>query len=174
MNDYDRDTGENAINSSPNNTPRAIAYGVNRLGSRHASNDTFHLDLHSSSQPNLDPASSTPSPTRQMETSRGDRKYKLDYYSIPVFLLEVLALAGLGYGAYYFHYEVNLKPRITGFYCDDNDYKYQPPQDKFKLMKDFENGPTELQFILLSMLSPLAIVSFLSDLTIDSLTSDTY
>lgn len=168
INDYDpRDTGENAYNnrSSPPNTPRAIAYGINRLGSRHASNDTFHLDLHhSSSQPNLDPASSTPSPTRRNHAnSSGGRnqniKYKLDYYSIPVFLLESIILGGLGYAAYYIHCVWDNKSNPGGFYCDDNNYKYPAPHSEWEMIRKFETVSSDRAFILLTMLSPLAIVS---------------
>lgn len=51
--------------------------------------------------------------------SEHSRPHRLDLYSVPVFILEVLVLSVLVLFAYFIHYLYYLEPLVTGFYCDD-------------------------------------------------------
>lgn len=54
----------------------------------------------------------------QQQQYGANKQYKIDLYSVPVFVLEILILAGLAYAAFliHFHYSVLHQPFISGFY----------------------------------------------------------
>jgi len=91
------------------------------------------------------------------ELGAGQRAHKLDLYSIPVFLLESLLLAGLAYLAYFVHFQYKLKPMISGFYCDDSSLRQEFSETK--LTKQFDHRDNEMTLIILLIVVPIVIVS---------------
>lgn len=86
------------------------------------------------------------------------RNHKLDLYSIPVFLLELLVLCGLAYGAYYSHFQYKHSPMINGFYCDDTSYRQEYQETAWT--KQF-NGKEEELYVLLTLLAvPILLILF--------------
>lgn len=141
--------------------------------SRHPSTETFQMDLRSSPQ-NLEPSrsSSIASHTDEMEQNRqqhngrpsnNDKSHKLDLYSIPVFLLEVLVLIGLAYFAQYVHFQYHHRPLLSGFYCDDISYRQQFVETKLTRM--FSQQQNELTLVALLLVVPIVLVSISASLT---------
>lgn len=133
--------------------------------SRHPSTETFQMDLRSSPQ-NLEPSrsSSIASHPDEMEPNRQhggpsntDKSHKLDLYSIPVFLLEVLVLIGLAYFGHYVHFQYHHKPLLSGFYCDDISYRQQFVETK--LTRVFSQPQNELTMVSLLLVVPIVLVS---------------
>lgn len=81
----------------------------------------------------------------------------LDYYSIPVFLLECIVLCALAYLAYYLHFEHEHEPQISGFYCDEAAYRQQLIETKFT--KQFSVRDNELVVVVALLAIPIVIVS---------------
>lgn len=130
--------------------------------SRHLSTETFQMDLRSSpSQQNLDPSRSSSLRSNQeleMEPQRHNEKpHKLDLYSIPVFLLEVIILLGLAYLAHFLHFQYKHEPLISGFYCDDTAYRQHFIESNFS--KAFSDEKNELPSVALALVVPIVLVS---------------
>lgn len=85
------------------------------------------------------------------------RAHKVDLYSIPVFCLELIILAGLGFAAYYIHFEYPHEPLLSGFYCDDLSYQKQPLDTL--ITKQFSKIDNELTVSALVATVPIVIVS---------------
>lgn len=139
---------------------------------RHLSGEAFQMDIRSSpSQQHLEPSrsSSLQSAPDELDVdgaterganlggSRRNRPHKLDLYSVPVFLLEVIVLAGLVYGAYYLHFQYDHKPLISGFYCDDISYRQQFLDRN--LAQGFTRQDNELVVLSLLLAVPIVTVS---------------
>lgn len=90
-------------------------------------------------------------------SGQNDKSHKLDLYSIPVFLLEVLVLIGLAFLAHYIHFQYHYKPLISGFYCDDMSYRHQFVETK--LTRIFSEEDNELTAIALILAVPIVLVS---------------
>lgn len=86
--------------------------------------------------------------------------YKLDLYSIPVFLLEVIILIGLGYSAYYLHLERQHEPLVSGFYCDDVAYRHRLIESN--VIKRLTRKESELTLLIVVFTIPIVIVSISS------------
>ena len=87
----------------------------------------------------------------------GRRAHKLDLYSIPVFLLECLAIAGLAYAAYFIHFQYKLKPLLSGFYCDDISLRQSFSENAYT--KLFRRPDNELMMLGGLLVVPLMVVS---------------
>lgn len=85
------------------------------------------------------------------------KQYKIDLYSIPVFLLEVIILLLLAYSAYYIHFQYKHEPLINGFYCDDISYRQQFAEST--LTKKFILKSDELTVTALLLAVPIVVVS---------------
>lgn len=133
--------------------------------SRHLSTETFQMDLRSSpSQQNLDQSrsSSLQSNNRchemdQQSNEINDKQHKLDLYSIPVFLLEVIILIGLAYLAQFVHFQLQHDSMPAGFYCDDISYRKNRIEDKFTQI--FSHRRDELTFVAGILVVPVVLVS---------------
>mgnify|MGYP003729643463 CR=1 FL=1 len=93
-----------------------------------------------------------------MDRRQGERSHKLDLYSIPVFFLELLVLTGLGYSAYYLHFQHNHDPFVSGFYCDDISYRQQYLESK--LTQHFSKRHNEITIVILLLTVPLVFIIF--------------
>lgn len=133
--------------------------------SRHLSTETFQMDLRSSpSQQNLDQSrsSSLQSNNRcdemdQQSNEINNRSHKLDLYSIPVFLLEVIILICLAYLAQFIHFQYQHDSMPAGFYCDDISYRQNRIEDKF--IQIFSHKRDELTFVAGILVVPVVLVS---------------
>lgn len=127
------------------------------------------MDLRSSpSQQHLNPSRSSSLDSRDERANELDppttiesRSHKLDLYSIPVFLLEVIVLAGLAYAAYYIHFEYQHEPLISGFYCDDTSYRHNYDRSDAKLAPQITGKQDiELTFLSMTLVLPVVVVIF--------------
>lgn len=82
---------------------------------------------------------------------------KLDLYSIPVFLLEVVILIGLAFAAHYIHFQHKHEPYLTGFYCDDISLRHEYHDSK--LTEQFTRPDNELVILGLLLVVPIVMVS---------------
>lgn len=82
---------------------------------------------------------------------------KLDLYSIPVFLIELLILLGLAYAAHFIHFQHKPEPYLTGFYCDDIDFRHQYSESK--LTEQFNKPDNELVLLAILLAAPILVVS---------------
>lgn len=91
------------------------------------------------------------------QRASNEKSYKIDLYSIPVFLVELAVLAGLAYVAYLFHFQYTPEPFISGFYCDDISYRqrYNPA----RYTKKFDHQLDMLTIISLLAVAPVLMVS---------------
>lgn len=135
--------------------------------SRHPSTETFQMDLRSSpSQQNLDPSrsSSLRSQVRvedmDQQSNNIKKPHKLDLYSIPVFLLEVIVLLGLAYLAAFIHFQYHHASYISGFYCDDTSFRQQFTNSNYT--KYFSDKDLELATVVLLLAVPIVLVGTLS------------
>lgn len=92
---------------------------------------------------------------RQADESR---PHRLDLYSVPVFILEVLVLAALAFVAYYLHYEYYIEPFVFGFYCDDSSLGHKFAKSEFT--EQFIKHDHELTVLCLLIAVPITMVSF--------------
>lgn len=94
-------------------------------------------------------------------TNSRDGTYKLDLYSIPVFILEVIILLSLGFTAFFIHCKFKHEPLVTGVYCDDTAYRQSFNQSKFTDL--FIVKEEEFMFIICLLIIPIIMVSILID-----------
>lgn len=93
----------------------------------------------------------------QRRQANESRPHSLDLYSVPVFILELLVLVGLGFAAYYLHYEYYIEPYLSGFYCDDITIRQQFAKSEFT--RQFIQRENELVVLTLLIAVPVTIVS---------------
>lgn len=135
---------------------------------RHLPSEAYQMDhLRSSpSQQRLDPSrSSSLSQPEDEDDGAGPiaspaglgRPHKLDLYSIPVFLLEVLVLCCLAAAAYYIHFQYHHEPLLSGFYCDEVALRHTFTEDKF--IQQFSREDTEQVVLALLLAVPIVLVS---------------
>lgn len=84
--------------------------------------------------------------------------HKLDLYSLPVFCLELLILIGLAFSAYYIHFVHYIEPMVSGFYCDDINYRQRYQQSE--LTKQFQQPQNELTVLALLLATPISFIIF--------------
>ncbi|KAG9510205.1 60S ribosomal protein L8 [Fragariocoptes setiger] len=150
------DTGEQLQqHSSPiRPTIRPIAYGVNQASWQQQSNDNnSHLDLNHRSSSSHRILDSSPS-----RSNAPKNPYKVDQYSLPVFFLELIVLAALGFLAQLCHYQNHVEPLVEGFYCDDIEYRHILISGK--IIKNLMGKTDEFIFIILSFVVPLVLILF--------------
>lgn len=82
---------------------------------------------------------------------------KLDLYSVPVFVLELLLLIGLAFAAHHIHFQYKHEPYLTGFYCDDISIRHEFHESK--LTEQFEHSDNELVVLSLLLIVPIVVVS---------------
>lgn len=82
---------------------------------------------------------------------------KLDLYSVPVFVLELLLLIGLAFAAHHIHFQYKHEPYLTGFYCDDISIRHEFHESK--LTEQFEHNDNELVVLSLLLVMPIVVVS---------------
>lgn len=82
---------------------------------------------------------------------------KLDLYSVPVFVLELIILIGLAFSAHYIHFQHKHEPYLTGFYCDDISLRHEYRESK--LTEQFTRPDNELVVLSLLLVVPLVVVS---------------
>lgn len=82
---------------------------------------------------------------------------KLDLYSIPVFILELGILIGLGFSAHYIHFQYKHEPYLSGFYCDDISLRNEYTESK--LTEQFTRPDNELVVLALLLAVPIIVVS---------------
>lgn len=146
---------------------------------RHMSTEAYQMDLRTStSQQQLNPSRSSSLESGQdeldgtgiepMSTATGlaggpygfdskSRPHKVDLYSIPVFCLELIVLAGLAFAAYFIHFQYQHEPLISGFYCDDVAFRQQPIDSL--VASQFSKLDNELTVVVLLIAIPIVIVS---------------
>lgn len=142
--------------------------------SRHLSTETFQMDIRSSpSQQHLDPLNSRSSSLRSQGEDDNEigqdtdapmmnqKKHKLDLYSIPVFLLEVLILCALSYAAQFIHFQYHNDSFVDGFYCDDTTLR-QHYKDDGSFVQLFNQKQNEATFVVIVAMVPIILVSIKS------------
>lgn len=90
---------------------------------------------------------------------------KLDLYSVPVFVLELIILVGLAFAAHHIHFQYKHEPYLTGFYCDDISIRHEYRESK--LAEQFSRPDNELVVLSLLLAVPIVVVSmmgFVADL----------
>lgn len=115
-----------------------------------------HL-VNSSRSPSLNHQDDQEADDQSLEQQQQNRPHKLDYYSIPVFLLEVIVLLGLTYSAYYIHFQYKHEPNVSGFYCDDTTLRQHFVQTNF--VRSFIKEDNEIVVIGLLLAVPITLVS---------------
>ena len=81
---------------------------------------------------------------------------KLDLYSIPVFILEVIILIGLAYSAHFIHFQYKHEPYLSGFYCDDISLRNEYTESK--LTQQFTQPDNEIVVLALLLAVPIIVV----------------
>lgn len=82
---------------------------------------------------------------------------KLDLYSVPVFVLELVILVGLAFTAHHIHFQYKHEPYLTGFYCDDISIRHEYRESK--LAEQFSRPDNELVVLSLLLVVPIVVVS---------------
>jgi hypothetical protein len=82
---------------------------------------------------------------------------KLDLYSVPVFVLELIILVGLAFAAHHIHFQYKHEPYLTGFYCDDISIRHDFRESK--LVEQFARPDNELVVLSLLLAVPIVVVS---------------
>lgn len=96
-----------------------------------------------------------------MDQRTGNEKsYRIDLYSIPVFLIELAVLAGLAYAAFILHFQFKPEPFVSGFYCDDTTYRQH--YDSTRWTKKFDRQLDLLTIVSLLAVAPILMVRTLS------------
>lgn len=115
----------------------------------------------SPSQQHLNPSrSSSVSQRDELDQDQtNERPHKLDLYSIPVFLLEVVVLVGLAYLAHFVHFQAKFEPLISGFYCDDISLRQHFIETKF--IQQFTRPDNEIVVLALLLAVPIVTVGCL-------------
>lgn len=90
--------------------------------------------------------------------SRKTARQKTDYYSVPVFIFELLALSATAFFIYWFHYEHQEDAWLSGFYCDDFSLKQAFNFDSV-FLKNIVFPTEESYFFLATALGPIILVS---------------
>lgn len=151
---------------------------------RHINTEAFQMDLRTStSQQQLNPSRSSSLESGQDELDGAgiepmganlsapglsggpyspdskSRSHKVDLYSIPVFCLEIIILAGLAFAAYFIHFQYQHEPLISGFYCDDVAFRQQPIDSL--VATQFSKFDSELTVVVLLLAIPIVIVSMI-------------
>lgn len=137
-----------------------------QLMPRHMPIEAFQMDhlRTSPSQQHLNPSRSSSIPSQREEIDQEPatneaRPHRLDLYSIPVFLLELLVLGGLAYSAYFIHFQYKHEPLISGFYCDDISLRQHFVESK--IIQQFSRQDNELVIVVLFLAVPVVLVSFI-------------
>lgn len=91
------------------------------------------------------------------QRTSNEKSYKIDLYSIPVFLVELAVLSGLAYAAFVLHFQFKPEPFVTGFYCDDTAYRQY--YDPTRWTKKFDRQLDMLTIISMLAVAPILMVS---------------
>ena len=82
---------------------------------------------------------------------------KLDLYSVPVFVLELVILVGLAFAAHHIHFQYKREPYLTGFYCDDISIRHEFREST--MVEQFSRPDNELVVLSLLLIVPIVVVS---------------